>query len=222
MPYRASPRWQPIKKLAYTYVLAAERYEWCASPGEFKRAGGGGELTTKSTKDGDLEVKGDLPEELLGPAAQPKRPNKVAGEVTFTDHQGREIKLRPTFSAAMEIETALGGLDALRLKLAAGGAPGIPGITFRELGVLIAAGVRATGEERIDAAKAAEFAFNCGRDRLRQPLAAFLRALVDGGKLREDDLKNAASSNGSLGVVETASAMFEEIAAATRSDDTSA
>ena len=66
-----------------------------------------------------------VPEELLDAAPQPKRPNKVAGEVTFTDHQGREIKLRPTFEAALEIEDALGGLDGLRLKLAAGARPGI-------------------------------------------------------------------------------------------------
>ena len=35
--YRPSPRFQHITKSAYTYVLAAERYEWCAAPGVFKR-----------------------------------------------------------------------------------------------------------------------------------------------------------------------------------------
>ena len=142
--------------------------------------------------------------------------------MTFTDHQGREIKLRPTSSAAMEIETALGGLDALRLKLAAGGAPGTRALTFAS---------SACSSRRACARPA-----RSGSTRPRRPSSPSIAVGIgcvsrsprscerwwDGGKLREDDLKNAASSNGSLGVVETASAMFEEIAAATRSDDTSA
>ena len=146
-------------------------------------------MTTKQTKQGDMAVKGMLPDELLG-APQPRKPNKVAGEVVFADHQGREIKLRPTFEAALEIEDALGGLDGLRFRFAAGAmSPQMGAPTFRDYGVIIAAGVRAAGEARVDAKKAAEFAYRCGRDKLREPLSEFLRALVDGGRLREDDLK---------------------------------
>jgi hypothetical protein len=158
-----------------------------------------------------MDVKGTLPDELLGPAPQPRKANRISGEVTFSDHHGREIRLRPTFEAALEIEDVLGGLDALRLRVAAGGTPGIPAPTTRELGVIIAAGVRATGEERVDSTKAARFAFDVGRDKLRKPLSEFLRALVDGGKLREDDLKNAESSNGSTSETE-ANELFEEMA----------
>lgn len=176
-------------------------------------------MTTVKTKDGEVPVHGAAPGEILGDGPQPRRPNKISGEVTFVDHQGREVRMRPTFEAALEVEDALGGLDSIRLRAAASGAPGIPALTFRDMGVIIAAGVRATGEERVDAAKAARFAFDTGRDALRKPLSEFLRALVDGGKVREDDLKNAGSSNG-WGSETAAGALFEEMAA-TPSGDTS-
>lgn len=180
-------------------------------------------MTTVKTKDGEMPVHGSAPDELLGPAAQPKRANKVAGEVVLVSPSGREIRLNPTFEAALEIEDELGGLDNLRLRAAAGGHPGFASLTLKDKGVIIAAGVRATGEERVTAENCARFAWTCGNDALRKPLSDFLRALVDGGKVREDDLKNAASSNGSTRESEViASEMFEDLTAATHSDATSA
>ena len=85
--------------------------------------------------------------------------------------------------------------------------------------MIIAAGVRAAGEGRVSAALAAEYAFRIGRDLLRKPISVFLRALVDGGQLREEDLKNAGSSNGSTQET-AASELFEELV--TRSEGTSA
>ena len=97
-------------------------------------------MDTIKTKDGDLDVK----QPGLSSDSRP-RLNKHRGEVEITDERsGTTVRLLPTFEAALEIEDAIGGLDGVRIRIVTSGMPGIASPTARELGVIIAAGARAS------------------------------------------------------------------------------
>lgn len=131
----------------------------------------------------------------------PKRQaNRVRGEVELRDSDGHVFIMRPTFAAALEIEDALGtGIDSFWVKMAASGVPGMPAATTREIGVVMAAGIRAAGEERATAEKCSEIAWKMGRPAMRKAIEEFMYALVHGGKLRDEALKKSESSSVSNG-----------------------
>ena len=76
--------------------------------------------------------------------------------------------------------------------------PGIASPTTRELGVIIAAGARASATS-VPARPPRRVRLLGQQDALRKPLSDFLYALTHGGQLRVDDLGNRASPSGSLG-----------------------
>ena len=160
-------------------------------------------MDTVKTKDGDFDVKQFTPGER-------SKVNRYRGDVVIEGRNGETVVMRPTFEAALDIEDAIGGLDSLNMRVRAGGVPGIEGIRTREIGVIIAAGAKAAGDERATPLQAAKFAWSCDRDALRKPLADFLYALTHGGRARVEDLGNGASpgaSPGDIGANETAELM---------------
>jgi hypothetical protein len=182
-------------------------------------------MPTVQTKDGDREVgsangAGTI-DDLISDEAPRVAPNKVAGEISFVDHRGRSHILRPTFEAALEIEEGTGlAVDALRTKFAMGALNPATTPTTREHGVILAAGIRAAGEPKVDVEKATRFAFTCGRKILREPMIEFLWALCDGGRLREEELKKGDLPTGSLDAsADEVSSLIEGLGS--RSADTS-
>lgn len=157
------------------------------------------------TKDGPREI-----DDMLGADPIKNAPNRVAGDVSFTDHMGRTWTMSPTFEAALEIEDALGvSVEALRTKFAMSLTDASP--LTRHYGAIIAAGIRASGEDRVSAEKAARLAWQTGRKQLRAPITEFLWALCDGGRGRAEDLKKEVSSNGSSEALDAEAATTREL-----------
>jgi hypothetical protein len=135
----------------------------------------------------------------------PYRLDRVRGEVVF-EHTGREFRLRPTMEATMEIEQAIGsGIEMVRTRAIVAGVASAGPVSFnpsltpttQELGTIFCAGVRAGGDLGATPAGSAKLIWEIGRARLMPALVEFLWACSDGGRLRAEDLGNAASPSGS-------------------------
>lgn len=124
------------------------------------------------------------------------RENPVTGEVTFEDENGKEITLRPSFEAMMEIEEKLGmAVDALLLKFSVAGANVDLSPTTKEYGVVVYVGSKAAGNTMgmtQDVVNRKVYAM--GRHRLRSAMVKYLWALTDGGRSRVADLEKRGSS----------------------------
>jgi len=163
-----------------------------------------GTMPTVQTKDGTHEL-----DDVL--AGEPNKPaNRVAGEIAFTDHRNRIWTLTPTFEAALEIEDAIGiSCEALRTHFTLSLTDASP--LTRYYGPIIAAGIRASGEERVTVEAACKLAWQTGRKQLREPITEFLWALCDGGRGRAEDLGKDESSNGSGTPIDAEAAATKEL-----------
>lgn len=151
--------------------------------------------------------------------------NPVTGAITLVDHAGRTKTLRPSFEAALEIEDELGvGVDQLRNRAALGGIQAVA-LTTRELGFIAYVGLKAGGEQGVSRDAATRWVWEVGRQKLRPAIVDFLWSLADGGRSREEDLKNVGLPNGSLsapngdaGTAEVTDSLIANLEAASTSD----
>jgi hypothetical protein len=138
--------------------------------------------------------------------AEPFRLDRKTGEVVLTDRTGTERRLRPTMEASEQIETRLeAGMDVLRTRVAAACWPYAPNVaaepkmvpTSSELAVILLAGLQAGGERGATLAAAKQIIWDLGRAKVVGALFEFTWACSDGGRLREEDLKNEVSPSDS-------------------------
>lgn len=143
------------------------------------------------------------------PATPPKlfRFDRQTGDVVLLDKSGRERRLRPTMAAAEQIEAQLGaGMNVLQTRIAAAAWPFAPQVVAEpkmvpsssELAVILLAGLQAGGEKSATLDDAKKIVWDLGPTKTASALFEFAWAATDGGRLREDDLKNEVSPPGSL------------------------
>jgi hypothetical protein len=162
-----------------------------------------------------------------GADALPYRLDRVTGEVVF-NYEDREFRLRPTMEATMEVEQALSqGIEMVRTRLVVAQNPFtavIPQVdpkttpTTAELGAIICAGIKAAGDRRATIEGAVRMVWQIGRNKIVPAITEFIWACSDGGRLREDDLKNVGSplepqpgANGGAATDEIAASMTREL-----------
>jgi hypothetical protein len=167
--------------------------------------------------------------------APPYRLDRKSGEVVLTI-DGVDHPLRPTMEATEEVEAALDrGIDAERTRLACACQPyaeqvmatpnSVP--STAELARIFAAGSKAAGRP-VSVQDARRLIWSAGRLKVVGALWELVSAMADGGRLRADDLGNAASPsgsrpgpNGEAGKAETADQITAEIEAGLHSGATS-
>ena len=138
---------------------------------------------------------------------EPHRLDRQTGEVVLFDASGRERRMRPTMAATEQIEERLSaGIDVIRQRAAAAVWPYATHIMAEpkavpptsELAIILHAGLQAGGEKNLTLEEAKKIIWDLGRIKVVGAIWEFVWAASDGGRLREEDLKNVASPNGSL------------------------
>jgi len=134
------------------------------------------------------------------------RLDRQTGEVIFTDRSGKERRLKPTMAATEQLESRLNsGIEVVRTRVAAACWPFAPHVaaepkmipTTAELAVVMWSGLQAAGERSLTVDDAKKLIWDVGRSKVVGALFEFTWACADGGRLREEDLKNGDSPSGS-------------------------